>query len=230
MGCITRVGCLAVVVAAGAGAWWLYGDDLPHQIGKLAGRAKQAVASDVSRAPAAAPKIVWSSLNEATVGGAESVARLGTSKGPPYVTLAAGDLAGFLATALARGLPRSSINPEVALVNDRVLLRAEVNMSDFAGSGAFGSVIGAALKGRDTLRLEGTIDAIRPGLAQYRVRRLEIKGFDVPQRVIPSLVGTMRGPFKADSLAEEGIAIPMPKFVADVRVSNGRITLYRATP
>lgn len=232
MGCLTRAGCLVIVVAAGAGAYWLYGDRLPSELGRLAGRAGRAVTSD-SSGPRDRDRdrgIAWASLDDATAGGAEAVARLSRRNGPAFVTLGAGDLAGFLAAALSRNLPRSSIDPQVAVSGDRVLLRAVVDLRDFAGDGAFGSVIGAAMNGRDTLRLSGTLHAIRPGLAQYRVRELRIKGVDVPPRVIPSLVGTLRRRARTDSLAPDALPIPMPRFISDVRVTNGRVTLYRTTP
>lgn len=225
MGCLTRVGCLAVVLAVGGGAYWLYGDQLPGKLGQLAGRAT-GTTSTAGRGPVARP-IVWASLNDATADGGDAIARLGRANGPQYVTLGAGDLAGFLASALARNLPRSSIDPQVALVGDRILLRAVVDLRDFAGQGAFGSVIGAAMSGRDTLFLSGTLHALRPGMAQYRVRELRLKGVDVPPRVIPSLIGTIRPRVSVDSLAADAMPIPMPRFVSDVRVAQGRLTLYR---
>jgi hypothetical protein len=112
-------------------------------------------------------------------------------------------------------------------VGDRILLRAVVDLRDFAGQGAFGSVIGAAMSGRDTLFLSGTLHALRPGMAQYRVRELRLKGVDVPPRVIPSLIGTIRPRVSVDSLAADAMPIPMPRFVSDVRVAQGRLTLYR---
>jgi hypothetical protein len=226
MGCLIRAGCLTVVALVGAGAYWLYGDQLPNQLGRLAGRAKREVTGSPAP-PARASNITWASLNDATAGGAEAIARLSRPGGPAYVTLSAGDLAGFLAAGLSHSLPRSSIDPQVAIAGDRILLRAVVDLRDFAGEGAFGSLIGAAMSGRDTLWLSGTLNAIRPGLAQYRVRELRLKGVDVPPRVIPGLVGTLRRRVRADSLSPDGLPIPMPSFISDVRVNGGRVTLYR---
>lgn len=215
------------MLAVGGGAYWLYGDALPGKLGELAGR-RPATTATGGKDPGERP-IAWASLTDATSDGGEAVARLGRANGPQYVTLEAGDVAGFLATALARNLPRSSIDPQVALVDDRVLLRAVVDLRDFAGQGAFGAVIGAAMNGRDTLFLSGTLDAIRPGMAQYRVRELRLKGISVPQRVIPSLVGTIRPRVTTDSLAPDAMPILMPRFVSDVRVNQGRLTLYRTS-
>lgn len=215
------------MLAVGGGAYWLYGDQLPGELGQLAGRAANTAPS--AEGSAAARAIAWASLNDATAGGGDAVARLARPNGPQYVTLGAGDLAGFLASALARNLPRSAIDPQVAVAGDRILLRAVVDLREFAGQGAFGGVIGAAMNGRDTLFLSGTLHALRPGMAQYRVRELRLKGISVPPRVIPSLLGTIRPHVVVDSLAPDAMPIPMPRVVSDVRVHQGRVTLYRTS-
>ena len=113
-------------------------------------------------------------------------------------------------------------------MDEQVLLRSVVDLRDIAGDGALRGLLGVALEGRDTLRLAGTLDVVRPGLAEYRVRELRIKGIDVPPRLIPSLIGAMRRAVVADSLPSNALPIPLPKAVADVRVANGKVTLYKA--
>jgi hypothetical protein len=85
-----------------------------------------------------------------------------------------------------------------------------------------------ALDGRDTLRMAGTLDLVRPGLAEYRVRELRMAGIAVPPRLIPSVLGALRRAAAADSLPTDALPIPLPKAVADVRVANGKVTLYKA--
>ena len=102
-----------------------------------------------------------------------------------------------------------------------------MDVRDLAGDGALRGLLGAALDGRDTLRMAGTLDLVRPGLAEYRVRELRITGIDVPPRLIPSLLGAMRRGAAADSLPTDALPIPLPKAVADVRVANGKVTLYK---
>lgn len=228
MGCLSRLGCLVVLLVALGAGYWLYGDRLPGELGSLAGRAARAVTKDTTRVDRERG-VAWVSLDESSTAGIENVARLGRASGPAFVTLSANDLAGFISTALARFMPRSAVAPQVAVSGDRVLMRAEVDLRDFAGEGAFGSIIGSAMNGRDTLRLGGTLRLVRPGLAEYRVRELRIKGIDVPPRVIPGLVGTLKRRVRgADSLSSDALPVPLPRYVGDVRVQNGRITLYRA--
>lgn len=224
VGCITRLGCLAVVgiAAVGAGAWWLNGGDLP-----LPGTAERREAD--RRADRA---LTWSSLNDASVSGSSTVTSLSRANGPAFVTLSPGDLAGFLAVGIARTLPRSAMDPQVAIEGNRLHLRALVNMRDLAGEGALGSTLGItlgrALNERDTLHIAGTMDVLRPGMAQYHIDKLAIRSVDIPPRLIPPLVRSLRSRLSLpDSLAGDALPIPMPPYVGDIRIANDRMTLYR---
>jgi hypothetical protein len=46
--------------------------------------------------------------------------------------------------------------------------------------------------------------------------------------LIPSLIEAMHRGVTADSLPSDALPIPLPKAVADVRVANGKVTLYKA--
>jgi len=148
------------------------------------------------------------------------------------VSLRAPELAAVLATGMVKVLPSSATRSEVAVVDEQVLMRTVVELRDVAGDGALGSLLGVALNGRDTLRMAGTLDLVRPGLAEYRVRELRMAGIDVPPRLIPSVLGAIRraaaAAAAADSLSTDALPIPLPTAVADVRVANGKVTLYKA--
>ncbi|MFO0071893.1 MAG: hypothetical protein ACK55A_07375, partial [Gemmatimonas sp.] len=173
------------------------------------------------------------------------LAPLRRRNGPAYVSLAADQVAGLLAPLLAQ-LPPSAITAQVALDGDLLLLRTAVSLSDFTGQSAIGAVLGKALVGEDTLFLAGPLEPVRPGLAQFRVQELRLKGIDVPTRLIPGLVGSLRGAAQrpgaerpdagavdsgsgAGALAADALPVPLPTSVSDVRVVNGTLTLYRAS-
>lgn len=169
------------------------------------------------------------------------LAPLRRRNGPAYVSLTANQVAGLLAPLLQQ-LPPSAITAQLALDDDQLLLRTAVSLSDFTGQSAVGAVLGKALVGEDTLYLAGPLEPVRPGLAQLRVRELRLKGIDVPTRLIPSLVAALRerAPATAvqkgadsaaapDALASDALPVPLPALVSDVRVVNGKLTLYRAT-
>ncbi len=252
LGCLSRIGCIVVLAVGGGAAYWLYGDRLPSVLSRAASGAATRVTdvatkaserldsnqgariaseNDAARRAERAKReraIVWARLTPAGSAGREAVAALSRRNGPPYVSLRAPELASLLAAGLAKALPSSASKPDVAIVDEQVLLRSVVDLRDIAGDGALRGLLGVALEGRDTLRLAGTLDVVRPGLAEYRVRELRIKGIDVPPRLIPSLIGAMRRAIRADSLPSNALPIPLPKAVADVRVANGKVTLYKA--
>lgn len=252
LGCLSRIGCLVVLAVGGGAAYWLYGDRLPSAVSRAAtgaaGRvtdaatkaserldsnqgARIAAENDAARRAERAKRenaIVWARLTPAGSAGSEVIAGLSRRNGPAYVSLRAPELAGLLAVGMAKVLPLSASRTEVAVVDEQLLLRSVVDLRDVAGTGALRSLLGVALEGRDTLRLAGTLGLVRPGLAEYRVRALRIKGIDVPPRLIASLIDAMRRSVNADSLPADALPIPLPKAVADVRVANGKVTLYKA--
>ncbi|HEY0931662.1 MAG TPA: hypothetical protein VGE27_17195 [Gemmatimonas sp.] len=189
-----------------------------------------------------------------------TLAPLRSKTGPAYVSLSASQVVGVL-TPLVQQLPPSAKSVQLALEGDQLLVRAVVSLRDFAGSGTIGTVLGGALDGTDTLYVAGPIEPVQPGLAQFRLRELRLKGIDVPSRLIPPLVRKLRqqgerrvreqlaaqarserGATSAgktvdpdrlidlSALADDGLPIPLPASVSDVRVVNGKLTLYRATP
>ena len=87
--------------------------------------------------------------------------------------------------------------------------------------------------------MSGTLDSPSAGLAQFHVRELELKGISIPSVLIPSIVRLLRERSRAidagrtvylDSLPADALLVRLPPSVADVRVHNNRITLYRAEP
>ena len=226
MSCLSKIGCLAVlgIIVVGAGAWWLNGGTLPF-VGSNGDRGESGVAERT---------LAWSSLTDATAGGAEAIASLGRTNGPAYVTLSPGDIAGFLATGIARTLPRSAKDPQVAIEGNRLHLRALMAIRDLAGEGALGKTLGItlgrALGDMDTLHIAGTIDVLRPGMAQYHVNKLAVRSIDIPPRLIPQIIRSMRERVAmADSLADDALPIPLPQSIGDIRIAGDRITLYRTT-
>ncbi|MCO4101357.1 MAG: hypothetical protein HEQ38_18570 [Gemmatimonas sp.] len=260
-----------VLVAGGAAGYWLYGDRLPSVLSRAASGAADKVTDAAVRTSerldseegsriAAEQEARRRSAREArdrelgwvTVNADRPVppkvnplAPLKRRNGPAYVSLDAAQVAGLLAPLLQQ-LPPSSATAQLALDGDQLLVRTAVSLSDFTGQTAIGSVLGKALVGEDTLFLAGSLEPVRPGLAEFRVRELRLKGIDVPTRLIPGIVrslrgagtetgaGTAAGTAPNPAVTTEGVSpgalpVPLPATVSDVRVVNGKLTLYRAS-
>ncbi len=230
-----------MVAVGGIIAWSMYGDRVPADLTRSAQRAGTALSEQVRkgakslRSPksaddARARPIAWTSLDDAPTGDVDALRQLSRRDGPAFVTLTAPQLASLLIAGLERELPRSATRAQIAISGDELLVRAVVELRDFAGTGAIGALIGSTLNARDTVQLGGTLDVVRPGLAQFRVRDVRLKGIDLPTRLIPTVLQSFKRATAKDSIADNAIPLPLPTAIADVRVMNGRVTLYRAVP
>ncbi len=174
------------------------------------------------------PRVDWVSLGRSASMPTSDVAALSKRDGPAFVTLTAAELAGLFSSVLPKQLPTSARDIQLAMRDNQLLVRATLDVAEIAGDGTLGRVLGIALAGRDTLQLGGTLEPLRPGVAQYRIESLRVKGMDVPPRLIPTMLGALRRGQTPKELAPNGVGMLLPKAVADLRVANGRLTLYKA--
>jgi hypothetical protein len=174
--------------------------------------------------------VAWASLGDASQSGADILGALAQPTGPAYVTVSAADLAAVLSGGLARALPASANSAQVAIDDNLVRLRAVIPLRELGGDG-IPALIGGVLTDRDTVEMAGTLELAHAGVAQYRVRELRVRSIDIPPRLIPPLMRSLRNrAMQRDSLPGDAVGIPLPRSVADVRVSRGQVTLYKAVP
>lgn len=226
MSCLSKVGCLTVVAVVGVGAWWMYGGTMPSFVTR-SGRvsAGPTAAPDASRGP-----VAWATMTDARVPSADAIGALESKSGPAYITLGAGDLAGFLAEGLGRALPQSAAGIQVAIVDDLLRVRSEIPLRELGGK-ALPEFVSDLLSARDTVEMAGTLEMVRPGLAQFRVKEVIVRGIALPPRVVPPLLTALRKSApQRDSIAGDAVARTLPKSVADLRVSRGKVTLYKSVP
>lgn len=169
--------------------------------------------------------ITWATVSSTAK--STAIAPLSAPNGPAYVTVGAGDLASLLSVPLKSQLPRSATDVQIALVDRQLLVRSVLDVAELAGDGTLGKLMGIALSGRDTIQFGGTVEPWREGFAQFRVEALRVKGFEVPQRVVPTVMRVMRRSNTDSTLAANAFAIRLPRSVADLRIANGRMTLYK---
>jgi hypothetical protein len=97
----------------------------------------------------------------------------------------------------------------------------------FELGGAVSGVLGALLGDRERVEMGGTLRVIGRGEAEFRVLEVRVKDVGLPDALVSRLVrSVVRGPRPA-GLHENGLPIAIPSYIGDVRVSNGRITLYK---
>jgi hypothetical protein len=207
-----KLGCLLVVFIAGmAVAIYLYLE-----------RPRRAE-DNASTAP------VWEPLTPEGAERARAAVQLLSSRtGPVFTNIGGADLASYVFDELAKQLPPSAEQVQAAVIDDRLHVRALVRISDFGGSGVLGP-LAAMLGDQEPVEFGGTLELVRPGLAQYRVKVLRLRELTVPQRMIPRLLQRIARGSRPPGLADDALPLEVPPFIADVRIGQGRVTLYKST-
>jgi hypothetical protein len=219
-GCLKRAGCLLVILLVLGVLWYWY---------VQAGRPKLTVTTTSPGTATTAPSVAsgWQPLTAADAErGRVKVQSLGQRSGPVFATMTPAEAASYIFTVVAKQLPPTAKNVEAAVVGDRLYVRADVELKDFGGAKALGPV-GMLLGDRDSVRLGGNIHMLKPGLGEFLVQEVKLGRIDVPRTLIPRLLGQMkRSPVVG--ISPNGLPMVMPSYISDVRISNGRITLYKS--
>jgi hypothetical protein len=212
MGCIARIGCLILLVCLAIGAW-LTRD---RWMSKITG--KPVVTST-------APQ--WEPLTPtAGAAGKRKLDDLAKPSGPVFTNLSASEVASYVFQTVARAIPESADSAEAAVIGDALYVRAVVPVRDIAGTGVLGPLAGL-LNDRERLQLGGAFRVIRPGLSEFEVREIKLRDFKVPTGAIPRLLQQISHGNRPEGVAPNALAVTTPRSLADVRIANGRVTLYK---
>lgn len=216
MGCFSRIGCLVVVLVIAIVAWLTSDRWLPRVTG---------------HAPVAASTgPVWEPL---TPQGAERtrqmLTRLSKPTGPVFGNLSGGDVASYVFESLSKQLPPSADSVEAAVIGDRLYIRASVRLQELGGTSVLGPLAGM-LGDRERMEFGGTFHVIRSQLAEYEVKDIKLRDLSIPAAMIPRVLRQSERGSRPDGLSPDGLPLVVPPYLGDVRVANGRVTLYKTVP
>jgi hypothetical protein len=215
MGCIARLGCLIVLVVLVAAAWITRALWLPERYRPHATATSPAVAGwePITSAGADRTRAALEKLNE--------------PRGQAFQTLSSSDLASYAIHALTPRLSGAVDSIETKVSGESVTMRASVRVSDLGGAASFGPLAGM-LGDREPVELTGTFRVVRPGLAEFDVQDAKIRNFPIPRAMIPTLMKKIGQGARPAGLSETGLALPIPRYIGDIRVANGKVTLYKS--
>ena len=223
-GCFRRLGCLVFLIIIAVLAWFNR-DRLESIYRRYAGDHPPADSSAVAGVVPGG----WEPLTtEKANRGQTAVQSLAAQGGPAFVNLSAGEAASYIFLAVAKQLPASSENVTSSIRNDRLYVRASIALKELGGSKALGP-LGALLGERDTVQLGGTINVLRKGVGEFSIKDVKIGSLPVPDALIPKLVSRIRKGTMPDSLSKDALPMTLPPYIGDVRIANGRITVYKST-
>ena len=220
-GCIRRLGCLVLIIVLVALWYWYARVERP---------AASTTASTTNAVTGASNTSTgWQPLTAADAErGRVAVEALAQRSGPVFANLSPAEAASYIFLVVAKQLPPSARNAEASVVGDRLYVRSEVDLKDFGGSGQLGA-LGMLLGSRDSVLLGGTIHMLKPGLAEFQVQEVKLGKLQVPKSLIPRLIAQMtRGKTKVAGVGESSLPMVMPAYISDVRIANGKITLYKS--
>lgn len=216
MGCLRRAGCAVLLLVLGAAGWHFRDRWLP--------KAKELVTAELPSQELEG----WQPLTRAgarrTV---ERVQRLREPTGPAFVNIAAADFASYVLGAALTRLAEVDSAPTAIVHEGQLWLRTLIRLSDLGGRESLGP-LSALVDDVEPLTIAGRLEQVRSGLAQYRLTEVAVRDLRVPDLAVSRLVTRWGPPVRADGVEDDALPIDLPSFVADIRLVNGRVTLYKA--
>jgi hypothetical protein len=220
MGCLRRFGCLLSVVLLLVVAWLTH-DRWLHYI--------PGASRVVSTTPTVSNEPLWEPLSPAAAAsGKRAIDGLASRTGPVFANLRAAEIASYVFQSAGAALPAQTDSAEAAVIGDVLYVRAIVPMKAIAASGALGP-LGGLLNDRERISLGGSFHVVRPGVSEFQLRDIKLRDFSVPHAAIPRLVRQISRGTRPAGIADDAIPVTTPRTLADVRIANRRVTLYKTT-
>ncbi|MEO5904347.1 MAG: hypothetical protein ABIQ55_10070 [Gemmatimonadaceae bacterium] len=223
-GCFRRLGCLVFLLILGVVAWFNRGK-LEETYRRYAGNGISSARGTVATTPGGWEPLTGDNASR----GKRQVESLSRRTGPVFANLSAGEAASYIFLEAAKQLPPSSQNITSSIKNNRLYVRANVDLKDFGGASVLGPLAGM-LGTRDTIQLGGAIHVLRPGVGEFQVQDVKIGSFPIPSPLIPKIVGRIRKGTMPEGIASNALPMKLPDYIGDVRIANGRIVVYKNLP
>jgi hypothetical protein len=212
LGCLRRLGCLVLLAAIICGGYLTRHRWMP-------------LVPVVRHAPAVT--LEWKPVSvEGAVRARNAIANLDRRDGQVFVNVSAADLASYLLDSTALGFGDGARTAEAAIHEDRFLVRTKLRVSDLGLENV--PFLGAVAGKTAMVVIGGTLSVERPGLGEWRVKSLLFDAIEVPAVAIPRVAGAVASRMHRASVHDDAFGFKLPRQVADVRVHNGTITLYKA--
>jgi hypothetical protein len=218
-GCIGKVVVLVLFVVAGAAAY-VTRDRWEPRVRERLGLPR---ATKTTTAP------TWEPV---TVEGAEraraAIATLKKPTGPAFLNVKAADLVAFALDSMLRRIGQGAkdrIGTEALAGDNLISIRGKINVKELGGASSLGP-LGGMLEGDQPVEIRGRLEVTGAGKAQLRVERVTVNSLVLPSPVVNMLVERIN---PKNAKAGAGlIPFALPPEIADIRVSPGRVTLYKA--
>ena len=209
---LRRVGCLVLLVLLAGGVYLTRHRWLPF----VTPGGRDVIA-----------ELKWKPL---TVDGAQrtrrAIARLESYDGPVFANVTAADFASFLLDSTVPGITDGRRVTQAAVMNDRILLRTNLRVADLGAENV--PLLGGVANKTVTMVMGGTLIVQRPGLGEWVVKEIMVDAIDVPGPAISRITQAFAKRLRRAGTRSESLGFALPARVADLRVRNDSVTLYKA--
>ena len=214
MGCIARLGCLFLLLVACVVGWFTRDRWMPQRFRSGPSTTSAAAAS-------------WEPITEAAAdSAAAALNRLSQPRGQVFQTISARAAASYVFRQLARRPADPSDSLEAMGTGDRISIRASVRLSELGGLGELGPILGVT-RDRERVTLTGTLRMVSPGMGEFQIQEARIRELRLPHAMLSSLVKRVERGSHPPSVDADALALPIPRYVGDIRVARGKVTLYK---
>lgn len=205
--CLTRVGCLTLLVLGVAGGWW-YREDVARW---WAARSAARVAPVTSE--------------ELATRTADRLERLLRSPAGGELRLGETEVASYVRHRVVPRLPPGVADPRVRLRDSTAVVEASVDLVRLTGDGlpdALRNVLG------DSTRITATLapSVPEPGRLRLRIRDLQAGALSVPSMMLPFVLRETRLPVSRTD--PSSLEVPVGRGLTGARVEGGVLVLVRA--
>lgn len=212
-GCLKGVGCL-VVLAVVAVVGWMTRD---MWWTRVTGRQPET-------------QVTWTPVSvEPAASARQRVTALSRPGGAVYANLTPAEVAAMILAESGGRLPASVSDVEAAVIDERLSVRATVDLSDLRGVEGLGP-LREFLTGKQRVTLTGSPSVAAQGQGRFRVDELKVGELSIPKRMISRVLAQIDRNDATSGEDQPTISFPLPRYIGDIRVSNGQVTLYKSAP
>ena len=211
MGCLARLGCLIMLAILAVVGWFTRSMWLPERF----------------RTSAPMAEATWQPISTAGANRARTaMTKLSKPRGPVYQTVSAGDVASLALSEAAVNTNGVADSLAAKIVGDRMYMQANANMAPVKGKlGPLGSM----LKNREHVELSGKFLVVKPGMGAFVVHSARVGDVTIPEGMIPRVVDQVVRTQRPQGLPPNALPLPLPSYIGDIRIANGRVNLYKNT-
>lgn len=211
---LLRLGCFVAIAAVLLLLWW-FREPMLRTGARWFGRSQQL--------PPVADTAVGAPTPRAVASGQTKVGTLRATAGPDSVVLNANEVASLIGGSIDWRVRKTYDSLRVELLEGSLAVHARLDTRALPPE-ALGP-FAAFVQPREPLRLGGTIEIERPGIALFTVREISLRGIAFPGPAVKSIARQTAG-----ANADGAIPLQVDRAISRIVIHPTGVVLYRSAP